>query len=211
MLEDTCPLDNGRHEDPPNTLFSIGDLNRLPLEILQGILVDGIDFASLTSLRRVSRGMRSTIDSLPKYKAIVTHAPASIRAALSLETGIYWSCSHLYHELCSNACVFCGHFGANLNVLICKRVCIDCFTTDVQCLPVGREYAKATWSLKESDLKNSDTRIPTARTLPWYYVTRLFSKGHASRKRIELLEHTAVGAIAINKYGSLDVILQQVN
>jgi hypothetical protein len=128
MLEDTCPLDNGRHGEGGVLLaaLSIGTLNILPLEILQNILVDELDLASLTNLRSVSRGFRSTLDSLPQYNAIISHAPSSIRALLSLEIASFFPCKALYRVLCEEKCAFCGDFGANLYLLTCNRVCYQC-------------------------------------------------------------------------------------
>jgi hypothetical protein len=141
-------LENGRHDDPEITsrtaVSPIGLLNFLPLEILHGILLDELDLAALTTLRLVSRGLRLVADSLPQYHSIVTHAPNSLRAAISLEMESSVSCRKLYTELCSNFCKSCGKFGAHLYLLTCSRVCY--YITDqgspcplVTLNPFGRE------------------------------------------------------------------------
>lgn len=109
MLAEQCRLDNGQHDTNVSALASIGLLDKLPVEILQDILVKRLDLATLTSLRRVSSGLRRTIDEFPQYRAIVTHAPASIRAALSLEVAGFFTCRALYTALCARTCYKCGN------------------------------------------------------------------------------------------------------
>jgi hypothetical protein len=59
MPADLCPLDNGWHDDGEHTSrpqsLSLGSLDILPAEIVQDILVERLDLASSTNLRRVRR------------------------------------------------------------------------------------------------------------------------------------------------------------
>jgi hypothetical protein len=110
MLEDCCPLDNGRHDgdnDSPRLLvYTIGALDILPREIFQDILVNRLDLTTLTLLRRVSRGFRHAVDTLPHYQTIVSHGPAGLRGALSLEvaSASFFTCRSLYNALCVKHC-----------------------------------------------------------------------------------------------------------
>jgi hypothetical protein len=70
MLADLCPLDNGRHNNGEHAfrprIFSLGSLNILPVDILEDILVERLDLATLMILRRViSRSLRCSFDELP--------------------------------------------------------------------------------------------------------------------------------------------------
>jgi hypothetical protein len=114
MLEKSCPLDNGRHDDLRPSPGSMGLLRLLPRELLEDILLDKLSLYELTKLRSVSRGLRSTIDSSSQYGALIQHAPTAIRAALSLEVAASITCHGLYQRLCSPSCLSCGNFGAFL-------------------------------------------------------------------------------------------------
>ncbi|KAH6673638.1 hypothetical protein B0J14DRAFT_667139 [Halenospora varia] len=82
MVEVVLPLDNGRDEDSqPPANSSIGLLLRLPLELIHGILLDELNLGELTNLKSVSHDIRSMIDSLPQYAALVRHAPNVIQTA----------------------------------------------------------------------------------------------------------------------------------
>jgi hypothetical protein len=199
LLEDGCPLDNGRHDDPEVTsrtaVSSIGLLNLLPLELLHGILLDELDLAALTTLRSVSRGLRLVVDSLPQYHSIVTHAPNSLRAAISLEIASSVSCRKLYTELCSDVCRGCGKFGAYLYLLTCSRVCYICFTEDTKFMPMTKQHSKIFWGVTSRDLASGG--ITVARSLPGRYQPySMVSQG----SRVQLVDLFTAGDIAFDLY-----------
>ncbi|KAI9825618.1 MAG: hypothetical protein M1832_000962 [Thelocarpon impressellum] len=167
LLELACPLDNGRHDGDETTgqpLRDLGRLERLPLELLHSTLLD-LDLQSLTTLRAVSRRARSVVDALPQYRDIVTHAAASLRAALSLNVASWIFCRMLHRELCSKTCVNCSHFGATLYLLNCSRVCYPCLNDDLRLLPLTPTNARSAFGLGSLELSS----LPTARSLPGRY------------------------------------------
>jgi hypothetical protein len=171
LLEDGCPLDNGRHDNPNvasrTAASSIGALNVLPLELLHGILLDELDLTSLMTLRSVSRGLREVIDLLPQYHSIITHPPNSLRAAIGLEAADSFSCRKLYTALCSSLCIGCGEFDAYLDLLTCSRVCYLCFTADWEFLPITKQHSRIFWALNPGDIDPVGTTV--ARSLPGQY------------------------------------------
>jgi hypothetical protein len=88
-LERCCPLHNGHHEgqEPSTTL---GQLNTLPLELLQPILLDP-DLKSLTVSGSVNDTFRKIIDSIKEYDDIIAHASTTLRTALSINLGSWIS------------------------------------------------------------------------------------------------------------------------
>jgi hypothetical protein len=197
MLADSCPLDNGRHDDSAapsrSPSFSLGALDVLPTEILQEILVERLDLATLTLLRRVSRSIRRTIDSVPHYQAIVKHAPGALRAALSLELASSYTCRALYNALCMRLCTSCQKFGAYLYVPTCSRVCYRCFTEENDFLPMTKEHAKVYWSITSWDMDT--TEIPIARSIPGFYSSAL--PRPTQRTRLQLVNYFDAGDVSL--------------
>jgi hypothetical protein len=196
-LEKFCPLDNYCHEEEAFVpTQSMGHFASLPLELLVTIFVDELDLATLTAMRAVSRGLRAMISSLPQYSMIAMHAPASLRASLSVGTAASTSCRVLYETLCSPHCI-CGAFGAFLYLPTYQRVCYHCFTTSMLYLPLTPGLARAKFALTSRNLAN----VPTFRSVPGNY--RLAGGfGNWDRKRIRLMDMGAVLGVALTVHGT---------
>lgn len=196
-LERCCPLDNGRHNDlhviPQDSSFSLGSLDTLPVEVLCGILLD-LDLQSLTVLRSVNRRARFTVDTLPQYNDIVTHAPSSIRAALSINVSPWISCRQLHKELCSQKCAACGFFGAFLYLLSCSRICYICLKEDSRFLPMTPANARVAFGIKHHGL----SQLPIALSLPGRYseATKI------RRARIALVDSDSARQVGISIHHS---------
>jgi len=106
------------------------------------------------------------IDEVPQYRAIVAHAPASIRAALSLQVAGFFTCRNLYIALCAKTCYKCGNFGAFLYVPTCFRVCFGCFTESKGFLPMNKAHAKVFWAITSRDIEAAN--MGTAVSLPGF-------------------------------------------
>ena len=167
-LQRRCPLDNGLHDDlqvtPQKSSFSLGSLDTLPIELLCAILLD-LDLQSLTRLRSVNCRARFTVDTLPQYNNIITHAPSSIRAALSINMSPWISCRQLHKELCSQECAGCGSFGAFLYLLSCQRICYICLLEETRFLPLTPANARIEFGLNHHEL----SKLPIALSLPGRY------------------------------------------
>lgn len=125
-LERCCPLDNGRHDgfglSSQDMGLALGYLDTLPFKLCTTILLD-LDLQSLTQFRTINRRARFLVDNLPRYKDVITHAPGVIRAALSIQIAPWLSCRTLYCDLRTQACSYCGDFGAFLYLFTGCRVC----------------------------------------------------------------------------------------
>jgi hypothetical protein len=210
MLADSCLLDNGRHDDgvaAVGSVFSLGALDVLPAEILQDILVERLDLATLTLLRRVSRSLRNTIDVLPHYKAIITHAPGALRAALSLEVASTYTCRALYNTLCLSLCFCCQKFGAYLYVPMCWRVCYQCFTEENAFLAMTKEHAKVHWSITSRDINNAGIQV--ARSIPGIYSSAHYTRA-PQRTRLQLVNYFDACDVSLAVHKSDDRIAEWV-
>lgn len=147
--ENACPLDNGRHHLEPK--YALGTLEKLPLEILNMVLVH-LDVRSLTDFRRVNQRAMQAVDFLPQYKAVFAHAPALLRGLLSIGTGKLISCRLLHEKLCTAECDSCGDFGGYIYLITCRRVCFLCFTWKTDYRPLLRADALRKFGLHREHL-----------------------------------------------------------
>lgn len=193
-LERGCPLDNGRH-DGPEISSSLGKLDTLPTELLHTILLD-LDLQSLTALRSVNRCIRLTIDTLWQYNEIITHAPNTLRAALSINVGTIISCRQLHGALCSQECVACGRFGAFLYLLTCSRVCYECLVEDPRFLPLTPKHARVAFGLSSCEI----AKLPTAIAIPGIYS----QSSKIQRTRTALVDRTTSRLAGISLHNSVE-------
>lgn len=159
LLIDSCPLDNGRHEKLAKAGFfrrpkasSSGLVSTLPVDLLHMILEEYLDIASLTTLRRVSRGIRAEVDGVPKYATIMGYAPQSIRAALTTQAASGFTCHDLWKAFVVKECDHCGKFGAYLYLARCSRVCYQCAMESQACLPLDLASVKKYYSITKYEL-----------------------------------------------------------
>lgn len=190
-----CPLDNGRHEG--TLAFHLGDLDKLPLELLSKALVQ-IDLRSLTDLRRVNRRAMEVVDSIMQYQVIVAHAPDSLRGILAIGTGQWITCQKLYDQLCIADCDHCGAFGGYLYLVTCKRVCFFCFSQVPDYLPLPLSDALQRCGLGRRIPKS----VPRLRSIPGCYTreetdlrTRLTLVDSESARRAGIALHGSVSAM----------------
>ena len=188
-----CPLDNG--QPPPAPTHGLGTPEQLPLELLQIILVS-LDLKPLTDFRRVNRQARQVVDSIPQYNQIIQHAPISIRAILSIESGDWISCQTLYQKLCTDACDICGHFGGYLYLITCRRVCFLCFNVRSTYRPLLKVSAAREFGLRKEDFAN----LPQMRCLPGVYSPL----GATYRRRFTFVDHDAARQAGITLHGSVE-------
>jgi len=199
-LERGCPLDNGLHEKQDTA--TLGNLKTLPVELIKMILLD-LDLPSLTTLRRVNRRTRLTIDTLLQYSEIIRYASNSLRAALSIKVGASISCRQLYTELCSQECVACGRFGAFLYLLTCSRVCYVCLVEDPRFLPLTPKHARIAFGLSSYETD----KLPTAITLPGIYS----HNSKMCRTRLSLVDRTSSRLAGIRFHKSVEQMEEYVH
>ncbi|KAK8171335.1 hypothetical protein BKA80DRAFT_7286 [Phyllosticta citrichinensis] len=166
-LVDQCPLDNGRHVcDDYEEHIDLGEFGKLPLEILQSVLVK-LDLRTLTDIRRVNERATQVVDTVPEYKAIFKHASIVLRAVISVEVASFISCKDLYSELGRRDCRQCGRVAAYLHLLACERFCNYCLGRARPIRMMEERYLYTIFSETEfKDLNHTMEKFPYIRTLP---------------------------------------------
>jgi hypothetical protein len=174
--------------------YGLGALDKLPLEIIHLALIQ-LDMRSLADFRHVKKSARLVTDSIPQYKRILVHAPASIRGCLNIETARFFSCQDLYEKLSTAECDSCGDFGGYLYLVTCRRVCLLCFSEEADYLPLSRNDAIRKFGLGSKDL----ACLPRMKSLPGRYSPR----GIKRRQRETLFDFSAAREAGIAVHGSL--------
>jgi hypothetical protein len=179
LLNDSCPLDNGQHDKVrkfggfrkiftiKNKVVSTGPLGALPYHLLQIMLEEYVDLASLTALRRVNRGFRAAIDKFSKYATIVKHAPQILRAVISVQAAPSVTCRELFMACITKECANCGRFGGFLYLPTCSRVCFWCGMHAEACRPLSLENVRRFYSITKHELARNGVAIISP--LPGHY------------------------------------------
>lgn len=156
------PLDGGR--DFRKAEDGLGVLEEIPLEIVNMVLVN-LDLRTLANFRQVSQRALQAVNSLPHYRAIMIHAPNTLRGILSIETGSWISCYALYKTLCTAECKTCGDFGGYIYIITCVRVCFLCLSTSKAYLPLTYPLARRLFGIDGQHLES----LPHMTNLPGIY------------------------------------------
>ena len=143
-LERSCPLAKPSDIECSNLqcVHSLGQLDSLPLEIIQKIL-RLLDIHTLTLMQSLNHRSKLLVESLPEHREIVTHVPNALRALLSIELAPRFTLLQLCRELRAQKCFICGSFGAYLYLLQCRRCCLVCLTGAFNVLPIAPSSATA--------------------------------------------------------------------
>lgn len=182
--------------------YRLGALDRLPLEIIHLALVR-IDIQSLTDFRRVNTRAKLITDSIPQYKRILAHAPASVRGSLNINTARFFSCLDLYEKLSTAECDSCGDFGGYMYLITCRRVCFLCFTEKIGYLPVSRKDASRKFGLGSEQLAS----LPCMKSFPGRYSPR----GIKCRQRETLFDYSAARQAGIAVHGTIGSMEEHVS
>lgn len=144
-----------------------GPFDSLPVEVLRLILED-VDFLSLSRFSRISRRGCELVASLPAYQELLRHAPKTL-AALSRMTILHLHSSKtLWGCLYSDRCVCCGNFGAFLLLVTGERCCFECLCTKQALWVMPRAEAAKCFDIPAKELKT----LPAARSVPGRYFVR---------------------------------------
>ena len=144
----------------------LGALDLLPLELLQEIL-SYLDLRSLANFRHANRRATEVVESIPRYKATMTHAGYVIPCILGIETGPWITLGTLYDQICTAKCEKCGDFGGYLYILTCTRVCFYCFTEDKKYLPLLFNDAIRSFGIDRRIIQT----LPHMKSIPGEYST----------------------------------------
>lgn len=191
-IDNSCYLDNNFGFHTPR--YDLGALDRLPLEIVHLALIR-LDMQSLTDFRRVNKRASLVTDSIPQYKRILIHAPASIRGSLNIETARFFSCQDLYEKLSTAECESCGDFGGYLYLVTCRRVCFLCFTEKADYVPLPRKDAIRKFGLRPEHLAS----LPCLKSFPGRYSPREIK----CRRRETLFDYSTARQAGVAVHGTM--------
>ncbi len=85
---------------------SLGELNRLPLELINDIFLQ-LDMKSILYLRQTNTRARHVIDTLHEYRIVSTHALNLFCVLLRTRTASRVRLLDFYHLLCTQTCSLC--------------------------------------------------------------------------------------------------------
>lgn len=145
----------------------LGTLGRLPLELLQEVLLH-LDLRSLLNFRQANLGSRQVVDSLYQYQRLVCHGLNLLCALFRTRLAIDISLLDFYHALCTKACTFCGQFGGFVFLSTWSRCCFTCLQR-----ASGTQMLTPSGIRKEFPLTEAEVaRLRPFKTLPGIYGTR---------------------------------------
>ncbi|KZM18262.1 ATP binding [Ascochyta rabiei] len=148
----------------PRASQGLGALDSLPLELFNETLLH-LDIRTLFDLRNVNHRASELVDALPQFKAVVAHAPNTIRGILQIGTGRWTTVETLYNKLCVPECEHCGDFGGYLYLITSRRVCFLCLTRLRQYLPLRIRAAKREFRLSKTLVQ----QLPLMQVVPGKY------------------------------------------
>ncbi|KAL5335000.1 hypothetical protein BJX70DRAFT_402056 [Aspergillus crustosus] len=140
---------------------SIGQLRRLPLEILHAVFLN-LDYTTLNNLRLVNRTARRIIESLPAYALLRNHALETLRAMDELKCSSYFAIGDLFAEFCHPWCRTCGEgeFGALLYLPTLSRSCFKCNLVRGEYQPGLVSDICFAYALSKRDISNKSRPLP---------------------------------------------------
>lgn len=198
MLEQNCPLAQLSSIAGSNTssLQTLGQLDLLPLEIIQSIL-QLLDLQALTLMQSINHRSKLLVDSLPQHREIVTHAPNALRAILSTGLSPQFTINDLSTALRAQGCFSCGGFGTYLYLLECRRYCWLCVAEHPDIQPVSRSVAMILFRLPAEIIQ----QLPCMQSLPLRYsIDGAQRDGHG--QRVALVSLNAARQAGIKFHGS---------
>lgn len=171
----------------------------LPIEVLHLILED-VDFLSLSRFSRTSRRGCELVASLPAYQELHRHAPKALAALGRMTILQLHSSKTLRSSLYSDRCVCCGNFGAFLFLVTCERCCFECQYTKQALWVMPRAEAAKCFDIPAKELK----MLPAARSVPGRYFVRLIIK---RSKPQYLVSVRAAKKLALKLHGGTEASL----
>lgn len=195
-LQKHCPLDNGRLEARSTAQSSdtsastgVGDLDGLPLEIIQLILAM-LDLQVLTYFRGVSWQARRLVDSFLPYDAIIRYSPDALRALLSTHMATHFTAQDIFRALRTEACFGCKEFGPFLDLFTGYRYCLNCVMFSDALLCITASSAKRKFHLTSKTMR----LLPTLLSIPGQY-TESEREYRVRRPLVRLASATSAASI----------------
>jgi hypothetical protein len=131
FLEEACPIDLQPSTHDPETLASnLGNLHRLPHELIYDILETLLPLASLMAFRNTNRYARYYVEQMAMFRRIIEYAPHVLRGCLLIESSDNTNLRGLYRGLEQRHCVECGDLAQHFWLPTASRKCYTCLTRE---------------------------------------------------------------------------------
>ncbi|KAF4974050.1 hypothetical protein FZEAL_9004 [Fusarium zealandicum] len=179
---------------------SLGQLDLLPAELLL-LVLDYLDFQSLSRLSRVSTMGKDIVEALPAYEEVIHHAPGTLAALGKTHLLGHHPAAMLHTALRQSRCVSCFSFGGFLFLPTCERVCFECLYENQALRMTTPSLAKQCFGLTENDLR----RIPVMHSIPGTFGLR-FQFSHKRAHRLVSVKQAK--ELAIQVHGSVEKLAE---
>ncbi len=173
---------------------SIGSLDAFSLEILH-LILDSLDFRSLSRFARTCRKGKATVQSLSAYTRLITHASSALIAMNRTKLITAHSVAIIYAALLSEKCVSCQNYGPFLFLPTCERCCYECLDCDRALRVISMRTARNCFGISPKDLR----RIPHLSTIPGTYDVGLEL---TRRRSVKLVSWKQARQLGIAVHGS---------
>ncbi|KAF9870795.1 hypothetical protein CkaCkLH20_11694 [Colletotrichum karsti] len=181
----------------------LGNIDQLPPE-LQLLIIEQLDFRSLSRLMRTSRKGKTIVEGLAAFIDMIEHAPEVLTALGKTNIISHHSAASLRQVLRSQKCASCFDFGPLLFLPTCERICPTCVLYNDAFWMTTPSLAKECFSLSDDQLGT----IPIMRVIPgaygfWEYhcnlgpINRLVSAKQVKQLGLEI--HGSEEALALLK------------
>ncbi|KAG8668322.1 hypothetical protein FPOAC1_007701 [Fusarium poae] len=200
MIKDVIPAKPStlRQEHP---LAPLGLLDTMPVELLS-LVLNYLDFQSLSRLSRVSFRGKIVVESLLSYKQVMQHAPKVLTALTKTNLISLYSASLVLQTLRTSRCVSCFDFGAFLYLPTCERVCLECLYQNRGLWMITIATAKKCFGLSQRQIQT----IPIMRNIPGTYSVRTLEKTHRRVNQLVSVRHAK--QLGLDVHGSLETLAQ---
>ncbi|KAF2789271.1 hypothetical protein K505DRAFT_96613 [Melanomma pulvis-pyrius CBS 109.77] len=158
---------------------SLGDLDRLPLELINEICLQ-LDIVSLLYLRQTNARARHVINALHEYQIVTTHALDPLYALLRTRSASRVTLLGFYRLLCTQSCSLCkDQYGDLVYLPTWNRCCSNCVRSGApELYLVTLTTVKRVLHLSKTSL----AKLPAFTTLPGIY--SMDERSYSSRTTI---------------------------
>ncbi|KAH6956294.1 hypothetical protein DER45DRAFT_566473 [Fusarium avenaceum] len=180
---------------------SLGLLDTVPAELLL-LILNLLDFQSLSRVSRVCFRGKIIVESLSSYRQVMRHAPKVLTALTKTNLISRYPASFILHTLQTCHCVSCLDFGAFLYLPSCERVCLECLYQNRGLWMMTTATARKCFGLTQRQLQN----IPIMRSIPGTYSVRSLEKTY--RRVYHLVSVRHAKQLGLDVHGSLEKLAE---
>lgn len=180
---------------------SLGLLDTVPAELLL-LILNLLDFQSLSRVSRVCFRGKIIVESLSSYRQVMQHAPKVLTALTKTNLISRYPASFILHTLQTRQCVSCLDFGAFLYLPSCERVCLECLYQNRGLWMITTATARKCFGLTQRQLRT----IPIMRSIPGTYSVRTLEKTH--RRIYQLVSVRHAKQLGLDVHGSLEKLAE---